>query len=200
MKFHIFILLCISCLLFASSCEEVINAGGVQILVFKHKLVPDSLQTAFIRGMVLDETASHRDGTVLWGKIPNNDPNYFNDVILRDAPAPNDRFLQIRVNNNVAGERGLTGVLIELSGDITPGVTLTTGRAELYFGEGQEDVYATDAGNSDDTYFELTITDLDEEEKRIKAEFHFLLDNIADPEDHDRVSVMDGSLNMSYTE
>lgn len=199
MKFHVFFLLCVSCFLFASSCEEVVNAGGVQILVFKHKEVPDTLDLSLIRGMILDETPSFRDGTVLWGKGPNVDPNLFNDATIKPAPG-NTRVLQIRANNSLANEQGLTGVQFTITGDLVPGNTYTSGTANLFFGQGQEAAFATDAAPPSQTYFEFTITDLDEVEKRIKAEFHFMTDNVLDPADYDRVVVMDGSLNMSYTE
>ena len=180
-----------------SSCEQIGQiAEQLRVVSFHHKLVADSIPATQIYQWEEQDEASLRNGANHWIHQPTTTTNLHNDAQVFGDPTQGQSSLLIRSNNEQASAGGVTGILIEVFGPLDLNTKISTGRAELSFGEDVDAKYSTDASETG-TYFEITIKRLDLVENVVSADFHFLAKNINDPEGLDPISVMDGTLLMS---
>ena len=184
-------------LIVLGSCEQLNQvAQQLRVVSFHHKLVSPTVPASQISQWVEEDNAALRDGATHWIHTPTTTVNLHNDAQLFGEPTSQQSSLLIRSNNENASAGGVTGILIEVFGPLDLNTPITTGRAELSFGEDVEAKYSTDASETG-TYFEITIKRLDLVENVVSADFHFLCKNLNDPEGLDPISVMDGTLLMS---
>lgn len=191
-------ILSISLLLFTTSCDEDGELPELSLFGTEYNTdLPPGVASSYIQQLVDNHDLQITGTAKSFAPLDSLDNELLrNDIRLFGDPSTQNSSILITMNRLYQTDPEYAhAIVIEVVGPFTVNQTNTNGMGEISVGDPTSNGLTLSTQGRSDTYFELTLSELDENSRRIAGSFEFLAKN---ENASFSCAVFDGAFNWKY--